>query len=230
MWLQASETRSAGRVRHRPWLDVLLPASLRTEHAAPDEMARLLDKAGVQTPLRLVGADGRPAADLDIRLFRSGGALIAGIQRTDDAPGDRALTLLLPAPRHAQIVGGASPATPVTRLPVQLDPVQPLLLVLSAEPLPGPTIMAPADAALGELVPVRLGLDRPSPMQAQFVQVTVLDPAGQPAPLLSETVRVPPQGSVWNWPIAINDRPGGWQVLVTDALTGRTAQATVLVR
>ncbi len=130
--VEPGERDALGRPRAAPpKLPVRLPAFLRTEHTAPDGMARLLDQAGVQPTLRVLGSDGRMADGLDIRLFRSGKALIAGIQRTDDAQGERSVTVDVPKPYTVQIIDGRTSTQPVTRLAAQLDPVRPLLLVLS---------------------------------------------------------------------------------------------------
>ncbi len=209
---------------------LLLPAWLRQAGAPPDEMATLLAQAGVHPPLAVVEADGRPAAGVDIRLFRSGAALIAGIQRQDSLTGERTVALRLPAPLWVRQAGGAAPDRPVTSLTLQLGPVMPALLVLSPAPLPALTLTAPAQAATGDLVPIRLGLDGPSQLAARFVRLEVIDPAAQPVPALSATIRVPPQGCVWNWPLAVSDRPGAWEVRATDALTGQVVSGNVLTQ
>ncbi len=221
-----ADLAAAGRLR--------LPAALREPGAAPDQMAALLDAAGARPPLALLDADGTPASGVDIRLFRDGNALIAGIQRRGDASADasgpRVLTLRLPAPLWVQPVGGRTPPMLVREQALRLDAEAPTLLVLSAARLPGPTVSGPAQAAAGDLLELRLGLDGPTPMAAQFATVQVRDPTGQVVPGLSDVVRVPPTGCIWRWPLAVGDRPGLWQVRTTDAMTGRVATLAVQVR
>ena len=179
------------------------PASLRVEKAPPDEMAALLAEAGVHPPLALLDATGRPAADLDIRLFRSGDMMIAGIQRQDGAEGERPVELRLPGRFWARSLREGMPAALTDRLVLQLGPSEPVLLALSAVPLPPPTLSGPAQAALGDLVTFRLGLDGPASATAHFVRLDVVDPTGQAVPVASRTVRVPPEGSVWHLPLAL---------------------------
>ena len=97
------ERDALGRRRNAaPFADLIatrrlrFPATLQAEKPPPDEMAALLAEAGVHPPLALLDATGRPAADLDIRLFRSGGMMIAGIQRQDGTEGERPVELRLP--------------------------------------------------------------------------------------------------------------------------------------
>ena len=82
----------------------------------------------------------------------------------------------------------------------------------------------------GDLAAVRLGLAGPSAAEAHLVQMTVLDPAGQEVPALSEVVRLTADGREWHLPLALNDWPGAWRVRATDALGGGAAEAVLQVR
>jgi hypothetical protein len=203
---------------------------LQAEKAPPGEVAALLAEAGVHPPLALLDASGRPAADLDIRLFRSGGMMIAGIQRQDGAEGDRPMELRLPGRLWVRSLREGAPAVLTDRLVLQLGPIEPVLLALSAAPLPAPTLSGPAQAALGDLVTFRLGLDGPASVAAHVVRLEVVGPTGQVVPGASGTVRVPPGGSLWHLPLAPGDVPGHWQVRVTDVVSGGAAVATLEVR
>ncbi|SEP43716.1 Beta-galactosidase [Rhodospirillales bacterium URHD0017] len=231
------ERDALGRPRNAaPFADLVatrrlrLPASLQAETAPPGEMATLLAEAGVHPPLALLDATGRPAADLDIRLFRSGGMMIAGIQRQDGAEGDRPMELRLPGRLWVRSLRDGAPAVLTDRLVLQLGPIEPVLLALSAAPLPAPTLSGPAQAALGDLVTFRLGLDGPASAAAHVVRLEIVGPTGQVVPVASGTVRVPPGGSLWHLPLAPGDVPGHWQVRVTDVVSGRAAVATLEVR
>ena len=205
------------------------PPSLEAEKAPPDEMAALLAEAG-SSALALLDTTGRPAADLDIRLFRSGGMMIAGIQRQDGAEGERPVELRLPGRLWVRSLRDGTPAARTDRLVLQLGPNEPVLLALSAAPLPAPTLSGPAQATLGDLVTFRLGLDGPASAAAHVVRLDVVDPTGQVVPEASGTARVPPGGSPWHLPLALGDMPGQWQVHATDVLSGQAAVTTLQVR
>ena len=115
------------------------------------------------------------------------------------------------------------------RLVLNPGPIEPVLLALSAAPLPAPTLSGPVQAALGDLVTFRLGLDGPAPVAAHFVRLDVIGPTGQAVPVASGTVRVPPGGTLWHLPFALDDMPGQWQVRATDVVSGQVAVATLLL-
>ncbi|MPZ35277.1 MAG: hypothetical protein GEV13_30605 [Rhodospirillales bacterium] len=231
------ERDALGRPRNAaPFSDLIasrrlrLPASLQAKEAPPGEMAALLAEAGAHPPLALLDATGRPAANLNIRLFRSGGMTIAGIQRQEGAEGERLMELRLPERLWVRSLRDGAPAVFTDRLVLQLGPIEPVLLALSAAPLPAPTLSGPARAALGDLVTFRLGLDGPASAAAHVARLEVFGPTGQVVPAASGTVRVPPGGSLWHLPLAPGDVPGHWQVRVTDVVSGRAAVATLEVR
>lgn len=234
--LPPGERDALGRRRNAPpFADLVanrrlrLPASLQAEKAPPGEIAALLAEAGVHPPLALLDPTGRPAADLDIRLFRSGGMMIAGIQRQEGAEGKRPVELRLPGRLWVRSLRDDTPAALTDRLVLQPGPIEPVLLALSAAPLPAPTLSGPGQAALGDLVTFRLGLDRPASAAAHVMRLDVVGPKGQVVPVASGTVRVPPGGTLWHLPLALDDMLGQWQVRATDVVSGQAAVATLQV-
>ena len=230
------ERDALGRRRNAaPFADLIatrrlrFPATLQAEKPPPDEMATLLAEAGVHPPLALLDATGRPAADLDVRLFRSGGMMIAGIQRQDGTEGERPVELRLPGRLWVRSMRDGTPAVLTDKLVLQPGPIEPVLLALSGAPLPAPTLSGPAQAALGDLVTFRLGLDGPALAAAHFVQLDVVGPTGQVVPVVSGTVRVSPGGSPWHLPLALDDTPGKWQVRATDVVSGQVTVAVLQV-
>jgi hypothetical protein len=155
--------------------------------------------------------------------------MIVGIQRKDGAQGERPMELRLARPLWVRSMRDGTPAALTDSVVLQPGPVEPVLLALSAEPLPAVTLSGPEQASLGDLVTFRLGFDRPASAAAHFVRLDVVSPAGQVLPLLSETVRVPPEGSVWHLPIAPGDMAGEWQVRATDVVGGQAAVAHLQV-
>jgi hypothetical protein len=230
------ERDALGRRRNAaPFVDLIasgrlrLLASLQAEKAPPREMAALLVEAGVHLPLTVLGATGEAATDLDIRLFRSGDLMIAGIQRQDGAESERALELHLPERFWVRSLREGTPAAHTDRVVLQLGPIEPVLLALSAALLPGPTLSGPARATLGDLATFRLGLDAPAVAEAHVMRLEVSDPTGQVVPGASGTVRVPPGGNLWHLPFGLGDMRGQWQVRATDVVSGRAAVATIEV-
>ena len=140
------------------------------------------------------------------------------------------MELRLPGRLWVRSLRDGTPAVFTDRLVLQLGPIEPVLLALSAAPLPAPTLSGPAQAAPGDLVTFRLGLDGPTSAAAHVVRLDVVGPTGQVVPVASGTVRVPPAGSLWYLPLALGDMLGHWQVRATDVVSGHAAVATLQVR
>lgn len=217
-----ADLAAAGRLR--------VAEALRTDVEDPGEAAALLAEAGVRSPFALVGADGRPPVGLEVRLFRNGDTLIAGIQRQDGAEGVRSVELRLPDAAWIRPLRGSAPASVADTLTLHLDPVEPSILVLSPLQPPGPTLAAPSQAARGDLLALRVALDGPTSAAAHFVQVDAFDPSGQARSNLAEAIRVPPEGATYHLPLALNDPLGRWEIRAVDVVSGRVATAVLDVR
>lgn len=219
-----------GRVRPVPPLADLaasgrlrFPEALGRDDVSPVEISAVLDEAGAHPPLRALEPDGAAAAGLEMRLFRSGGALVAGIQRRDGALSERAIELRLPEPSWSRRLGGEGAATWGDRLGLRLGPEEPVLVALSATPPPAPLLSGPARAAPGDFLEFRVAWDRPMAADAHMLRFDIVDPAGRVVPWLSDTVRMPPEGGRWHLPLAISDPPGRWQVRAMDVMGGGDA-------
>jgi hypothetical protein len=153
--------------------------------------------------------------------------MIAGIQRQEGAEGERAMELRLPERIWVRSLREGTPATLTDRLVLQLGPIEPVLLALSAAPLPRPTLSGPARATRGDLVTFRLGLDVPAVAETHVMRLEVVGPTGQVVPVASRTVRVPPGGTLWHLPVALGDMRGQWRVRATDIVSGGVAVATI---
>ena len=80
-----------------------------------------------------------------------------------------------------------------------------------------------------EPIPIALASEDAVPLH-HVVRLDVVGPMGQVVPVASGTVRVPPGGSLWHLPLALDDMPGLWQVRATDVVSGHAAVATLQVR
>jgi hypothetical protein len=230
------ERDALGRPRAAPPLGDLVqsgrlrfPAALRADGGGLAELAGLLDEAGASPPVRLLGADGAPAAGVALHLFRSGGVLLAGIERLAGDAGEE-VTLRLPGPLWVQALrGGAAPGR-ADRASLRVGAVDPVLLALSPDPIPAVALTGPASASRGDLVAFRVAPAGRTPAAAHLVGVTVTDPSGRAVPLLAETVRVPPEGATWRLRLAVSDAPGVWRVRAADAFGGEPTEVAVEVR
>ncbi len=217
-----------GRVRPALPLEAKIPDAMRADGTELGAASALLAAADAMPPLRLLDPDGEPARDLDVRLARSGGVLLVGIQQLPDGTAERSVTLQLPQPTFIQPLLGGAAAGRADHLTLRLGPVDPVVLAMSSEPISAIAIEGPAQASRGDLVEFRLPLGAGP---AHWVDIAVAGPDGEPVPALAETVRVPPGGADWRLRLALSDPAGAWRIRVTDALgDGMPVQAAVEVR
>ncbi len=201
------------------------PRALSGDSGDLAELAGLLAGAGAAPPLQLLDADNLPARGLDVRLVRDGGVLLVGIQQQPGSDSARDVMLKLPMPLWLQSLRGDPVHVQADHLALHVGAVEPVLLALSADAVPAVTIDVPTPVQAGSPIQFHLSLPPSTGMATHLVRMTVLDPQGVPAPLLNETVVVPPGGTTWTLRLAVTDPLGTWQVQAADVLAGSTAAA-----
>jgi hypothetical protein len=187
-----------------------MPYAMRPEGepAGPSGLLALLQAAGVEPPVSVLGPDGATAAGVDVHWFRNGGVTLLALQSSQPWAAPPRVTVRLPAPAWVRDMRHAGEAVQAGMVQVALDPVEPAILVLSSAPLPGPVLSRDGAG-------VRLALDGPSQAAAYALRLDALGPDG--AVLRSAVVRSGPGGTQ-----AAAPAPG--RLRVTDPLSGRSAE------
>ena len=180
------------------------------EPAGPSGLLGLLQAAGVQPPLLVLGPDGAVAAGVDVHVFRNGGVTLLALQASQPWAAPPRLTVRLPAPAWVRDMRRPGDAVQAGVVQVALDPVEPVVLALSQAPLPGPVLS-------GDAAGVRVSLDGPSPAAAYALRLDALGPDG--GVRRSVVVRTGPGGGLVAAPM-----PG--RLRVTDPMSGRSAELT----
>lgn len=194
-------------------------------------LSRILDNASVKPPFPVLRVDGRPANDIETRIFRNGELTIVALERDYLPPSnqDNRETVVLALPRMfsvydlraGQLLGNTD------RLVLDLDPVEPILLSLSEQPIARPSIAGPRRAHLGEIAEFRLRSN--SPAEHGVIHLDVSDPEGGSIVHYSETLLVDGAVTTKVLPLALNDKPGVWKLRATDLPSGGTATAELQV-
>src|SRR5581483_7593261 len=128
--------------------------------------ARLFGSAGVRPEFKISDEQGRPLSGVETHVFRDGDVTIVGLLsnpslRVDElGPPDfrsnehfaqrRALKLILPAAFSVYSLRAAKPLGRQREIRVDLDPYEPVIYAISAEPLPALTISGPVRLTRGE--------------------------------------------------------------------------------
>jgi hypothetical protein len=194
-------------------------------------LSRILDNAGVQPPFPVLRIDGRPADDVETRIFRNGELTVVALQRDylpASNPDDRE-TVVLALPRISwvhdlrsrQLIGVTE------RLELALGPVEPVLLTLSEKPISPPSIAGPRRAHLGEIAEFQIRSS--SPAGHGVIHLDVTGPEGGTIVHYSENLLVDGAVTTKALPLALNDKTGVWTVRAADLPSGGTVAAELQV-
>ena len=200
-----------------------MPQALRPdgEGAGPGALLPVLQAAGVELPVTVLGPDGQVADGVDVRVFDSGSATLLTLQaaRPWGAPPRVEVRLRAPALVRDLRRGGAPVLASAWEAP--LDGVEPSVFVLSAWPIPGLSLH-PLDGegrfdGPGRPAKVSLWMDAGLGAAVHLVRLEWLDASG--GVLRSGMVLVGRHG-----PAAAADVvPGARSVRATDVLAGHVA-------
>jgi hypothetical protein len=194
-------------------------------------LSRIFDNAGVKPPFPVLRIDGRPANDVETRIFGNGELTIMALQR-DNLPSsnpDTRETVVLALPRMFSVydVRAGQLLGSTDRLELELGPVEPVLLSLSEKPIAPPSIAGPRRAHLGETSEFQLRSN--SPAEHGVIHLDVTDPEGSTIAHYSENLLVNGAVTTKVLPLALNDKTGVWRLRATDLPSGRTATAELQV-
>jgi hypothetical protein len=194
-------------------------------------LARILDNAGVKPPFPVLRAEGGPADDVETGIFSNGELTIVALQRDylpSSNPDDHEVVeMALPRMfsvydlRARRLLGNTD------RLELELDPVEPVLLSLSEEPIAPPSIGRPRRAHLGEIAEFQIRSR--SPAARGVIHLDVIGPAGSTIAHYSGNLLTAEGLAVETLPLAFNDTTGVWKLRATDLPSGGTATAELQV-
>jgi hypothetical protein len=200
-------------------------------------MGRILESALGAPEFRITGPSGQPVIGVEIQAYRNGAVTMLAIQSNpelalaDIGSADRASNTRFEAARPLQVawrsdrfvsnVRAAKALGRQTRLFIDLDPYEPMLLALSPQPLPRLTVNGPRRLRLGDTGVYRLSLEG-SPAAVHVMRLDVIDPSGRRIPQYSGNLIAPRGRARMTLPLALNDPAGRWALQVTDVLSGQT--------
>ena len=197
----------------------------------------LLTQSGAKPDFRLLTPAGRPARDVELRLYRNGDVVLVALQRSPVAAGQPALQ----GDEKVELV--VTPGTTIfdlrrrvalehtAKLSLMLPPDSPTLLAISAGPLPAPvisgvrTILAP-----GSTTDLTVALNGLPTTTIHVLHGELLDPADIAQPGSAINLRLSDTTVPWTVRLPENAQPGKWNVQVTDILTGAVARMALEVR
>jgi hypothetical protein len=194
-------------------------------------LSRILDYAGVKPPFPVLRADAGPADDVETHIFTNGELTIVALQRDYLPPSnpDNRETVAMALPRMFSVydLRARRLLGNTDRLELELDPVEPVLLSLSEEPIAPPSIAGPRRAHLGEIAEFQIHSN--SPAARGVIHVDVIDPDGGTIAHYSGNLLTAEGLAADALPLAFNDKTGVWKLQATDLPSGGTATAELQV-
>jgi hypothetical protein len=203
--------------------------------ALPVRLVAEMDEAGLAVALDTAGAlpvgrlEGAVPVGTQMRLLRVGATRIIAIERPAPAAGPAdaeeppavKLRLVLPAPMWLRDLHSTAVARRAEAIDIALEVGRPALIALSGEAPAAPMLLAPAGAMVGEAVHLRVA-GTPAPGQ----RLELVDPSAQLVAAYGGSMS--PGGIVWH-PV-VSDKKGCWRALLTDQLSGLTAERGICLR
>jgi len=159
---------------------VLIPIPDPQDDQAIQAVRRWIETAGVKPGVDVTGPNHAALHGVEFHRFRQGNVLILALQRdlsADAARGEGAsVEVTLPHQAFVYDIRGKSSLGSMKRLTASLDGVEPKLFALSERELPGPAILRPRQARLGDTVDLTFHLSGTEDASAHVFHLDVVDP------------------------------------------------------
>lgn len=205
-------------------------------------MSEILQQAAIRPQFAVTGVNGRPVAGMEVHTFRNGGVNIVALLTNPQLhiedlgpPEFRSnerfakpvnVNLTLPAESYVYDMRAAKQLGRKKSMSLTVQPYEPVILSISAAPLPEIVINAPQRVQRGSNLELAVGDAAPSPAGIHVIHIDVTDPSGKPVEYYSGNLLAPAGRGSKTIPIAVNDQTGKWQVRAHDVMTGDSKTAS----
>jgi hypothetical protein len=196
------------------------------------QLRQVLETAGTMPLLSLSTPEGALAANIDVRVFRDGGATIIGLQRDwagadDSASQDVVLDFNMPV----YVYNLRRPGSPehAARITLTLDPIAPALIAVAQTPFSEIAVTGPTEAQLGTVAEFVITPAGSMPTATRIIHIEVTSPDGTVIPLDTVNFSLPGAGATWRLPLAVDVPVGDWTVRMVDVLGGRQIEHKLAV-
>jgi hypothetical protein len=212
-----------------------------TTHSLITSLMRTIN---IQPEFAVTDAAGKPVVGIETHVFRNGGVRVIALmsnplQRVDELgpPDFRSnkrfetpvtVTLTLPGSLYVYDCRTGQAYGQKRSSKITVGPYEPILLAISATPLPTLRISAPAAARRGSLLEVGISAT-PSTAETHVFHVDVLNGKGQVVPHYSGNLIAPEGHARKLLPLALSDEPGNWRLQIRDAFTGQVSDISLVV-
>lgn len=202
----------------------------RKEGRWKDLVRRGFEWAGLRPPYRVVAETGDPLENFLLVHYRRGAARLLGLLKNDE-PEVRTtgIRVDLGAPAHIYDVRQKRYLGRSRTLRDRISSAEPKLYALLPAPVARVRVEAPRSVRPGEAVSCRLAIEAGQKLDTVLL-FRVYRPGGELAHEYSENLETKDGVAARTFRLALNDPPGRWRIVATDAVSGQRAVHELVVR
>lgn len=183
-------------------------------------VARALAEAGIQSPYRFYDEDGQPLENFEVIPYRAGRARLLGLVKEDHwRVESRQVRIELGQAWHVYDVRLKRYLGQTAVIQDRLQTAEPKLYALLPDPVRGVRVRLVGQPRRGADAQVELHWAGPLGVETAF-RVEVIRPSGELAWEYTGNVVTRNGTATVSFPVALNDSPGRWRVIATDAISG----------
>ena len=201
----------------------------RADAVAPSHIQYVLRDAKIKPGFVLRDPDHKVAADVDIRVFRTGSVRIIGLQ-ADTIENEREVILRFDAPVYVYNLRHPGPSYYGTEIRLMIEPVTPELIAVASAPLAPLQITGPISVRAGSTAEFWITPARAGPMAARLAHIEAMAPNGNVKIALTKNVKVDGRRVVWHMRMSGDAPEGNWTIRFCDVLRGQCVERPLEVR
>jgi hypothetical protein len=193
------------------------------------KMRKVLSSVGVSPKIRLTSLAGDPVTDVETYLFKAGSTRLVGLIPNAYMPEKRTVRISFDGDAAIYDVRNKRALGFGDFFDVELEPAVPKLFALADQRITGIELQAPSEARLGEEVKVSFRIKGAS-AQRSVARIVVTDPSGKRLRYYSGNREISNGAGNASFRTALNDAKGGWEVEVTDVISGEEDRSLINIR
>ncbi len=196
---------------------------------ALQDMALVLEDAGLAPKARITQASGAPVAGCAAYLFNLGSTRLLGLIPDRDGTGVERIRIRLDTPGTVYDVRNKAYVAAGQEFVTEIEPAVPRLFAIVEAPVSAVLAASPSAIAAGEEIRVEFQVTG-APGLRSVAKVEVFDPSGKIVRYYSGNEDIRDGKGNTRFRTALNDARGDWRVVVTEVVSGKRAAVPFTLR
>jgi hypothetical protein len=194
-----------------------------------ERLQRVFSAAGIRPAVKLESLTGNRVADCETYLFNLGSTQLLGLVPDKEKPSVQRVRLVFNQPgalydvRQKRFLGRSAV------FETEIEPAIPRLFALIPSRIDGVELQATARSKPGDEVTINVRVAGARPLRS-VAKIEVTDAAGRKIAHYGGNRDIVDGAGSFSFRTALNDPPGVWRILVTEVISGESANAEVTIR